>query len=263
MICLREMLRRLALKEMKQDSSTIAWNAMGDEWFELAQTGEARLCFIMPNMLRFMGDVRGKRILDLGCGEGGYSRELARRGAYPVSVDCSYRAIGHAVSLAQKEGLSIEHYVRNSCDLFDIASEGFDLVLCSMMLMDCEDLDGTLREAFRVLKPGGRLFASVLHPCFDGNHDTGIGRQGTGLDRQVVVKNYFEPREWEAPLWGGTIPVIWRHRTMEDYVKAFIGAGFTIADLNEPRATDEQAKLSTALAWLQKIPLYLYWELRK
>ena len=49
-----------ALKEMKQDSSTIAWNAMGDEWFEMAQTGESRNCFIMPNMLKFMGDVRGK-----------------------------------------------------------------------------------------------------------------------------------------------------------------------------------------------------------
>ena len=39
------------MKEMKHDSSTIAWNQMGDEWFELAQTGEARNCFIMPNMV--------------------------------------------------------------------------------------------------------------------------------------------------------------------------------------------------------------------
>ena len=251
------------MKEMKQDSSTIAWNAMGDEWFELAQTGESRIRFIMPNMLRLMGDVRGKSILDLGCGEGGYARELTRRGARLTCADCSRRAIEYAVSLAEKEGLSIAHFVRNSNDLFGIDSAQFDIVLCSMMLMDCEDFDGTLREAHRVLKPGGRLFASVLHPCFDGNHDTGIGRQGEGLDRQVVVMNYFEPKEWEAPLWGGTIPVIWRHRTMEDYVKAFIRAGFTIADLNEPRATDEQAKISTAMAWLQKIPLYLYWELHK
>ena len=44
------------MKEMKQDSSTIAWNAMGDEWFELAQSGEARNYFIMPKMLEFMGD---------------------------------------------------------------------------------------------------------------------------------------------------------------------------------------------------------------
>jgi SAM-dependent methyltransferase len=246
------------MKEMKQDSSTIAWNAMGDEWFELAQTGEARNCFIMPNMLKFMGDVAGKRILDLGCGEGGYSRELTKRGAQLVSVDCSKRAIEIASSLAEKEGLSIEHFVRNSNDLFDIEPEQFDIVLCSMMLMDCEDFEGTLREA-----PNGGLFASVLHPCFDGNHDIGIGRQGEEIERQVVVKNYFEPKEWEAPLWKGTVPVIWRHRTMEEYVKAFIKAGLMIFDLNEPRATDEQAQISVALAWLQKIPLYLYWELKK
>ena len=142
--------------------------------------------------------------------------------------------------------------------MFDIEPEQFDIVLCSMMLMDCEDFEGTLREA-----PNGGLFASVLHPCFDGNHDIGIGRQGEEIERQVVVKNYFEPKEWEAPLWKGTVPVIWRHRTMEEYVKAFIKAGLMIFDLNEPRATDEQAQISVALAWLQKIPLYLYWELKK
>lgn len=168
------------------------------------------------------------------------------------------RAIEIASSLAEKEGLSIEHFVRNSNDLFDIEPEQFDIVLCSMMLMDCEDFEGTLREA-----PNGGLFASVLHPCFDGNHDIGIGRQGEEIERQVVVKTYFEPKEWEAPLWKGTVPVIWRHRTMEEYVKAFIKAGLMIFDLNEPRATDEQAQISVALAWLQKIPLYLYWELKK
>lgn len=251
------------MKEMKQDSSTIAWNAMGDEWFELAQTGESRNCFIMPNMLKFMGDVRGKKVLDLGCGEGGYSRELAKRGAQLVSVDCSKKAIEYASNLAKEENLSIEHYIRNSNDLFDIKSEQFDVVLCSMMLMDCEDFEGTLREVVRVLKPGGKLYASVLHPCFDGNHDTGIGRQGVGIDRQVVVMNYFEPKEWEAPLYKGTIPVIWRHRTLEDYVKAFLKVGLAIVDMNEPQATDEQAQISVAMAWLKKIPLYLYWELKK
>ncbi len=251
------------MKEMKQDSSTIAWNAMGDEWFELAQTGEARNCFIMSNMLKFLGNVQGKKILDLGCGEGGYSRELTKRGAQLVSVDCSSKAIEYAISLARAENLDIEHFVRNSNDLFDIESEQFDVVLCSMMLMDCEDFDGTLQEAYRVLKKGGKVFASVLHPCFDGNHETGIGRQGVGIERQVVVKNYFEPKEWTAPLYKGTIPVIWRHRTLEDYVKGFLKAGFIIEDVNEPQATDEQAQISTAMAWLKKIPLYLYWELRK
>ena len=210
-----------------------------------------------------MGDVKGKKILDLGCGEGGYSRELTKRGAQLVSIDCSKKAIEYATALAKEENLHIEHFVRNSNDLFDIKSEQFDIVLCSMMLMDCEDFEGTLREVVRVLKPNGRLFASVLHPCFDGNHESGIGRQGIGIERQVVVMNYFEPKEWEAPLWKGTVPVIWRHRTLEDYVKTFLKVGLTIVDLNEPQASDEQALISVAMAWLKKIPLYLYWECKK
>ncbi|MDE7300376.1 MAG: class I SAM-dependent methyltransferase [Lachnospiraceae bacterium] len=219
--------------------------------------------FIMPYTLGKLGDVAGRKILDLGCGEGGYSRALAKKGAEVVSVDCSESAIRYAAEQAEKEKLFIRHYVRNSCDLFEIADNSFDIVLCSMMLMDCEDFDSTVREAARVLKPNGRLIASVLHPCFDGNHDTGIGRQGSGIDRQVVVMNYFEPKTWEAPLWRGRTPVVWRHRTMQDYVKAFVRNGLTIVDLDEPQATDEQAKMSIQMAWLQKIPLYLFWELRK
>lgn len=247
---------------MKHDSSTISWNRLGREWTELAQ-GESRICFIMPYMLNLLGDVRGKKILDLGCGEGGYSRELAKRNADLVAIDCSEESIAYSKEQAEINGLSIQHYIRNSNNLYGIDDNSFDIVLCSMMLMDCEDFDGTIKEVVRVLKPSGKFFASVLHPCFNGNHEHGIGRQGQGINREVVVKNYFQPSKWEAPLPKGTTPVLWRHRTIEDYVKTFIKNGLTIVDLNEPRPTDEQAKISTAIAWLQKIPLFLFWELRK
>lgn len=248
---------------MKHDSSTISWNQLGREWFELAQTGESRMQFIMPYMLGLIGDVQGKTILDLGCGEGGYSRELAKRGAKVIAVDCSEYSIAYSAEQAEKSDLPIEHFLRNSNDLYGIADSTFDLVLCSMMLMDCEDFEGTIKEAARVLKPSGRLFASVLHPCFNGDYKEGIGRQGSGIERQVVVKNYFSPAQWEAPLPNGKTPVVWRHRTLEDYVKAFTKSGLTIVDVNEPRPTEEQAKISTAIAWLQKVPLFLFWELKK
>lgn len=251
------------MKEMQHDSSTRSWNAMGEEWLTLAQQGESRMQFIMPWMLRFMGGVQGLTVLDLGCGEGGYARRLAAAGAQVTAVDCSEGAIRYAEAQALREGLQIPHFRRNSNDLFGLSDASFDVVLCSMMLMDCEDLDGTLREAARVLRPGGRLFASMLHPCFDGNHERGIGRQGQGETREVVVKNYFEPREWETPLPNGTIPVIWRHRTLSEYVKAFLAAGLTIVDMNEPRATEAEAAQYTSLVFLRRIPLFLYWQLRK
>ena len=251
------------MPEMQHDSSTRSWNAMGEEWLTLAQTGESRMRFIMPHMLRYMGDVRGLRILDLGCGEGGYARALAAAGAQVTAVDCSEAAIRYAREQAAREGLPIACHQRNSNDLFGMADASFDVVLSSMMLMDVEDLDGTLREAVRVLKPGGRMFVSMLHPCFDGNHECGIGRQGQGETREVVVKNYFEPREWEAPLPNGTTSVIWRHRTLSEYVQAFLAAGLAIAGMHEPRATQAEADAFRSLTMIRRIPLFLYWELRK
>ena len=160
---------------------------------------------------------------------------MAKSGADVVSVDCSAACVEYAEKEAARDNLKIEHYIRNSNSLYGIEDACFDIVLCSMMLMDCEDLNGTVREAARVLKPDGHLFVSVLHPCFNGNHENGIGRQGQGINREVVVKDYFCPAEWEAPLPGGNASVIWRHRTLEDYIKTFIRHGLTVVDLNEPQ----------------------------
>lgn len=246
---------------MREDSSTKSWNQLGEEFFDLAQTNDPRMYFIMPYTLQQLGDASGKRILDLGCGEGGYSRELAKRNADVTTVDCSKLFIDYAKKQSQENAINISHHIRNSNDLYGIQDNYFDIVLCSMMLMDCEDLYGTIREAARVLKPSGILFASVLHPCFNWKN---IGRQGDGIDRQVVVKNYFYPTEWEQPLSKDMkTSVIWRHRTLEDYVKVFVKCRLTIVDLNEPRPTAEQSEISIGIAWLQKIPLFLFWELKK
>ena len=84
-----------------------------------------------------------------------------------------------------------------------------------------------------------------------------------GETREVVVKNYFEPREWEAPLPNGTTSVIWRHRTLSEYVKAFLAAGLVITDMHEPRATQQEAADFRSLLMIRRIPLFLYWELMK
>lgn len=250
---------------MKTDSSTQSWGKFNDEWINALQNDIFRRYFITPVTLRLLGDVAGKDVLDIGCGEGMYSRELARRGARVIGVDCAQTAIAYCQAKAGEERLDITYAVRNSCDLQGIADNAFDLVLASMMLMDCEDMAGTVGEITRVLRPGGRLLASVLHPCFAATTSEGISRQGGyGLSRQVVVSNYYQPTQWEAPLTKRSPEtVIWRHRTLEEYVSVFVTHGLTITSLHEPRPTPEQAAAMEDIAWLGKIPIFLFWELKK
>ena len=78
---------------------------------------------------------------------------------------------------------------------------------------------------------------------------------------QVIVKNYFEPEEWvNCRDWpeGNLSP-----GTMSDYVKVFVRNKFKIIDLNEPRPTEEQRKMSPRIEWLTKIPMYMFIELAK
>lgn len=246
---------------MIKDSSTQCWNQVNiDEWIHKAQTNDFRIYYMMPYTLEKLGNVKGKYILDLGCGEGGYSRELAHKGAMVTAADCSEVFIEYAKNKAKEEDLSIDHCVLNANTLNDINDNHFDIVLCSMMLMDVEDLDGTLKEIHRVLKQNGKVFISILHPCFKGKETKWISNNE---NIEVLISDYHNPKEWIGEIKGMNAPILYRHRTMSDYIKAFVRSSFKIIDMNEPIPTEEQSRMSSRVAWLKKIPMYLFIELEK
>jgi ubiquinone biosynthesis O-methyltransferase len=245
---------------MIQDSSTISWNKAGKGLCDVAETNDFRMYFIMPYTLQQFGNVSGKKILDIGCGDGGYSRALTHKGATVTSIDCAIDAINFAMKKANEEGLKIEHFVRNSNDLYDIGDSTFDIVLCSMMLMDIQDFEGTLKEIYRVTKPKGKVFISMLHPCFKPKESKWTLEDET---IKVIIADYFNPTEWVGEIKGIDAPIIYRHRTLSDYIKAFNKVGFRLIDMNEPLPSEEQINLSPRIGWLSKIPMFLFMEIEK
>src|SRR5579864_2268991 len=150
----------------REDSSTRSWDGAADDWVAHADSSDYQNLFLMPKMLEMIGEVRSRKVLDLGCGEGSYSRELARHGAVVTGIDGSARLIEVARERARIEEVRVEYVCTNASAMNGIAAAAFDLVMAAMSLMNVEDYAGAVRECHRVLKPGGELAMSITHPCF-------------------------------------------------------------------------------------------------
>src|SRR5216684_2625374 len=144
----------------REDTSTRSWNAIADDWVAHADANDYRNLYLMPRVLAMVGDVAGKTVLDLGCGEGGYARELVRRGARVTGVDGSERLIEVARQRTRDDAVEVSFVHGNANALDGIESDAFDTVVASMSLMDVEDYGGAIREAHRVLRGGGELVMS-------------------------------------------------------------------------------------------------------
>lgn len=240
------------------DSSTRSWEGIAEDWVAHADTNDYRNHFLLPLTLQMLGEVRARRVLDLGCGEGGYSRELARRGAQVVGVDGSARLVQVARERAAAEGLAVDYRCANAKALEGIALASFDLVLASMSLMDVEDYPGAVREAHRVLISGGELLLSLTHPCFSAPVSEWV-RDPAGRPRYFAVDRYFERTAWDSRIAPAVrAPVMRRHRPLEDYVGALLQAGFVLREFREPSVTEEDLKKSARFQYLTRIPYFLF-----
>jgi ubiquinone/menaquinone biosynthesis C-methylase UbiE len=115
-----------------------------------------------PAMLRLAGDVSGHRMLDAGCGSGPLSAASPAKGAVVTGFDSSAAMVDLA---RQRLGESAELYVSDLAAPLPFADAKFDDVIASLVLHYLEDWVGPLAELRRVLKSGGRLIVSVIHPA--------------------------------------------------------------------------------------------------
>ncbi|GAA3183127.1 hypothetical protein GCM10017688_41420 [Streptomyces ramulosus] len=117
--------------------------------------------YARPAMLDLAGDVAGRRILDAGCGSGPLSAALRDRGAVVTGIDTS---AGMLALAKQRLGDGADVHQVDLRDRLPFDDGAFDDVVSSLVLHYVEDWGPTLAELRCVLKPGGRLLASMDHP---------------------------------------------------------------------------------------------------
>ena len=209
------------------------------EWYEQWTSGFGP-CLISahPELMPAMATLR---VLDLACGHGRLSRDLARAGANVVGVDVS----GALLDKARAEESAGIDYVRADVTRAPSWWDGhpFDGCTCELALMDIDDLSGALSTVTTVLRPGGSFVASIVHPCFPGDDK--------GLSSWPAEGGYDAEGWWSSPNHnpnGARIRVGATHRKLSTYLNHLHDAGLELERIVEPAAP---------------IPTFLLWKCRR
>lgn len=201
------------------------YDGFAEEFARHAEAGAYNALYDRPAVLALLGDVRGRDVLDAGCGPGLYAAELVARGARVTAFDAS----AEMVRLA-RERLGDAATVRVAgldAPLDWLADGSYDLAVMALVLHHLDDRVAALREVARVLRDGGRLVVSTTHPMSDWL------RLGGG---------YFDSAPVEERWHEGTWPVRYWRAPLQTWCDEFAEAGFAIERLVEPRPAPEMAE---------------------
>jgi SAM-dependent methyltransferase len=179
--------------------------------------------------------MKGRRVLDLGCGFGWFCRWARGEGAVSVlGVDVSEKMLARAEAETQDAAI---RYVREDLDAWAPPSGAFDLVYSSLALHYLVHLDRLIAAVHASLSPGGDFVFSAEHPIFTAPSKPGFVPGAEGRATWPVDRYLDEgPRttNWLAP------GVVKRHRTIGTYVTLLLRAGFVLRHLEEWGPSREQ-----------------------
>ncbi|HML47853.1 MAG TPA: class I SAM-dependent methyltransferase [Clostridia bacterium] len=181
-----------------------AWNRHARRFFSedisLDVVDYCGLEFPNDTDLNLIGDVSGKRVLEIGSGSCNCGIALAKQGAHVTCLDLSGNQLLIGRELAQKANVTIEQIESDMTDLSAVPARSMDLVLSVSAMMYVENIGRVFAEANRVLKPGGRLVFSTNHPVM-----------------MAIGATELWPEEKSDPNYGYTGPVVWKWNEKDDF----------------------------------------------
>ncbi|QIF01467.1 class I SAM-dependent methyltransferase [Roseimicrobium sp. ORNL1] len=211
-----------------------SWEKSAD-WYDKiigAQGSELYQRIVIPCALDMLRPKRDESILDLGCGQGVFTRALSEHGAKVTGLDASSSLVRRAQEYPSPTPI---HYVtRDAADLKNLGP--FDAVSSILALQNMEHLDRVCVSAAKVLRDGGRMLWVLNHPCFR------IPRQTAwGFDEE----NKIQYRRVDAYSSPTSIPIVMHpgqaqsesttsfHKSLSDLMYCALSAGFMLAGFEE------------------------------
>ncbi len=203
-----------------------AYDQMAEVYAAQVDTKPHNAYYERPATLSLLPEVRGKRVLDAGCGPGVYAEWLVAHGAKLVAIDANRKM----VQLAKKRLAGKAQVLRANLEQpLDFLADGtFDVVISPLVMDYVKAWQPVFQEFHRVLLPGGCLVFSIGHPFDD-------------YDRYRQTSNYFTVELVEFTWTGFGIPinVPSYRRPLGEAINPLLKAGFTLDRILEPLPTPE------------------------
>ena len=216
-----------------------SWGGVAD-WYdnhleEKEDTYHTKVIF--PNLLRVLGDVKDKKVLDLACGQGIFSRILKNEKADVAGVDIAKELIEIAEKKNREQHISIHYFVAKSDDIFMIKDKSQDITVCILALQNIEKLQETIKEVSRVLNKGGRFLFVLNHPCFRNPRASAWQYDEDQKIQYRRMDAYLSDSKIKIDMTPGSTTnkkfTLSFHRPLQVYMKALNKNGLAITRLEE------------------------------
>ncbi|MFM9872824.1 MAG: class I SAM-dependent methyltransferase [Fimbriimonadaceae bacterium] len=203
------------------------WRESANAWItDQSEQGDwSRRVILDPNLETILPNLTNKHVLDLGCGEGRYSRILKSKGAIVTGIDPVTEFINHARSIDP-----LSTYIEAAAESLPLPDHQFDLVLSYLTIIDIPDLEAASHEINRVLKPGGELIIVTLSNMASCTDNWVKDSNGKKLYR--TVDRYMEHFSMDLE-WRG-IKITNYHRPLSYVLGLFLNQNFVLTKFIEP-----------------------------
>ena len=230
-----------------------SWDVVAEQYAaSVSETGDVyHKTYLNPIMLKLLGSVKRKRILDLACGNGYFSRLLAKKHAIVTGIDYSEKLVELAV-LQTGKNLNIKFSVGDASNLKCVKSNYFDVVVCNVSFHDIQKIDDAIKECARVLKNKGKLLFSIPHPGF---HMGDRKKDNKGYYK--AVRQYMSIGSVGHPFYKG---VQFYHRPVEYYLQQLFKSKFLVSGFYEIPSLHSKGKKvieKELLAFKKEFPSFL------